>query len=48
MGKGSKERLVPLNKKALELYEEYKNVRNRRTEHRVQYCSISLFHRQKE
>lgn len=28
MGKGSKERLVPLNKKALELYEEYKNVRN--------------------
>ena len=28
MGKGSKERLVPLNKKALELYEEYKNIRN--------------------
>ena len=27
MGKGSKERLVPLNKKAVELFNEYKNVR---------------------
>ncbi len=27
MGKGSKERLVPLNKKAIELFNEYKNVR---------------------
>ena len=28
MGKGSKERLVPLNKNAIKLFEEYKNVRN--------------------